>query len=108
MDLKYLRCETNKNCRSKGRKVNHTVYVFINKKGLYFGNLQSSREVTQRRDSRSFYKSFDKALLFSSEHAANIYRATIINIKIIDQMILVPLEIIIDSKQIFKAILRGV
>lgn len=85
----------------------HTVYVFINQDGWYYGNLLSSRE-PRGTHRKTFYKDFEQALLFSSSDAAVEYMDGIINTNIADKMILVPLKIEVDPKQIFKAILIGV
>ena len=84
-----------------------TAYVFVNDKGWFFGSRESAgikRGTPPVVD--CFFKSFQKARIFSSIEAAVKYRSKIIRSNIRIEMTLMPIDITYSEQDIFKAILK--
>jgi len=82
-----------------------TVYVFVNKKGWFFGDRESAGlELGQRN--HCFFQPFQQAKVFSSIREAVKYRSGIINTDVSIDMTLMPITITYSEQDIFKAILK--
>ena len=84
--------------------MNFTAYVFVTKNGQYYGDRTTGSTKPGER-ANCLYDDFEKAMLFSSEEAAIVYRKKIINTNVSSLMCLMPIKVEFTKSEWFKAVL---